>query len=365
MWLDKFFVNLCILVACLFFLHQLLKDRKVTPHSPLPLRFVIGGVLGLLGWLLMMHSLHVGDGTVFDLRILPVFIAAAAGGWVSALTTAVIVGAGRALLFDWTPATVAALSNLFVTAVICGVIVRYTENHICRWAAMSLVNIVAVGISILFIPGDLHVHMKFLLQYALVVSVAMWFTFLLIGYLYRSHEAFLQVRESARKDFLTGLNNVRSFDSAINTLLQKNQEHGEELAFLLIDIDYFKKVNDTYGHSAGDEVLRQLSDVLSLTARSMDVVSRNGGEEFSLILPACSKHNALRVANRIRTTIEHHRFKLPSGQDIQVTVSLGLSQSTPEVPLTAYELVDLADEGLYLAKRSGRNRVCCFQPTDM
>jgi diguanylate cyclase len=362
MWFDKYFVNLCILVACLFFLHQVLKDRKITPSSPLLIRLGLGVVHGMLGWVLMMHTIHVGSSTVFDLRMLPVFLSATVGGSASALMAAVTVGTGRVVLFDWTPATIAALSNLMVTAILCGAIVRYARNEYRRWLYMSLVNIVALGISLLYLPGGTRMHMQVLWQYALVLLVASLFTYSLVRYLNSSHEAFLKVRESASLDFLTGLNNVRSFDTAINSLLQKNQEQGEVLALLLIDIDYFKKVNDTYGHPAGDEVLKQLSAVLTQTASGEMILSRNGGEEFSVILPACAQDNALRVAEQIRAAIEAHPFRLPDGQRIQMTVSTGLALSTPESPLTAYELVDLADEGLYRAKRAGRNRVCFLEP---
>ncbi|MBL0386667.1 GGDEF domain-containing protein [Tumebacillus sp. ITR2] len=348
----------------MFFLHQVFKDRNVTPTDKLYKRINFGLVQGVLGWLLMHYSLQLGGGVVFDLRMIPIFLAAATGGWAAALAAAFAEALGRIILFSWTPATMVATVTLTLTAIVSGSITRWVSNAPRSWMYMVFANLIVVCVGSIYAVPDSHLRLLIMLQYALVLSIASLFTYLLVHRLTSSHEMFVKIRDSARVDFLTGLNNVRSFDEAINSLLQKNMDYGENLSFLMIDIDHFKKVNDTYGHPAGDEVLKQLGELLTHTSRGRDIVSRNGGEEFSVILPGCSRENALHVAERLRAVIARHPFQLPDDQVIKVTVSLGLAVSTPDVPLTVDELVHLADEGLYRAKRTGRNRVCEFQPLE-
>ncbi|KEO83594.1 GGDEF domain-containing protein [Tumebacillus flagellatus] len=363
-WFDKFFINLCILVTCLFFLHQFFKDRMIKQGDPQYKQIVFGLVMGLLGCLLMHYSLLLAFGAVFDLRMIPIFLAASFAGWPAALVTAVVEAVGRILMFSWSPTTSVAGLVLLVTAIVSGIVVQFVPNNARRWMYMVFMNAIIVSIGSIYAVPNVRLRLLVVLQYTIVLAVASLFTYLLVHHLIRAHEMFVKIRDSAAVDFLTGLNNVRTFDAAINTMLQKNVEHGEALSFLMIDIDHFKKVNDTYGHPAGDEVLKQLSEQLSRVSRSLDVVSRNGGEEFSVILPKCPREYAYQVAERIRSAVERHPFQLPDGQVIGVTISIGLAVSTKEQPLSVDELVHLADEGLYQAKRTGRNRVCEVQSTN-
>lgn len=142
----------------------------------------------------------------------------------------------------------------------------------------------------------------------------------------------------------------------IKESIEKADKKGESLSFILIDIDHFKQVNDTYGHQSGDEVLKQLSNVIWHCCRSVDIVSRNGGEEFSIILPACSKNQAGETAERIRSAVEFRKFILPDGSKINVTVSLGVS-SYRETTENQQNLIEQADHCLYQAKATGRNKV--------
>ena len=117
-----------------------------------------------------------------------------------------------------------------------------------------------------------------------------------------------------------------------------------------------KKVNDTYGHQAGDEVLRQLGGLLISCSRPSDIVSRNGGEEFSLLLKNCSYSQALEIAERLRGIVENHRFSLPNGKELKITISLGASTYL-ETTQCLEEFIKQADDTLYKAKRTGRNKV--------
>lgn len=116
-------------------------------------------------------------------------------------------------------------------------------------------------------------------------------------------------------------------------------------------------MNDTYGHLAGDEVLRQLGLLLSTCTRSFDIISRMGGEEFSVLLFNCSNELALDIGERIRSCIEHHPFILPDGKSICLTISIGAA-TFMETTHNPEQLVKQADSALYIGKNTGRNKVC-------
>ncbi|WP_278280578.1 GGDEF domain-containing protein [Tepidibacter formicigenes] len=164
-------------------------------------------------------------------------------------------------------------------------------------------------------------------------------------------------KEQSIKDFLTGLNNVREFDLVLNKLINKVKEDKEKLSILIIDIDYFKKVNDTHGHQNGNLVLQELGRILCRSCRTGDIISRIGGEEFSILLPNCSYYQALEVGERIRRDIQNHKFILLDNANINVTVSIGVA-TYPDTVGNLDELVMKADEALYKAKQTGRNKVC-------
>lgn len=132
----------------------------------------------------------------------------------------------------------------------------------------------------------------------------------------------------------------------------------------MIDIDFFKKVNDTYGHAEGDAVLRELGKILLKSCRSYDIVSRNGGEEFTILLLDCPEIQALQIAERVRYSVETHPFIMTNETQINITVSIGVS-SYPEATNKIEKLLELADETLYIAKRTGRNKVCSSNTTDI
>ena len=176
------------------------------------------------------------------------------------------------------------------------------------------------------------------------------------AYLSELTSLYKQLKEGYSKDFLTGLNNVRCFDTIFNKILVDVKEKNERLSILFIDIDFFKKVNDTYGHKNGDIILKQLGGVLIDTCRSFDIVSRNGGEEFSVLLLDCSPDHAVEIAEKLRSTIENYKFILNDSTKINITVSIGVA-TYPDTTSDLDKLFEDADSALYTAKRNGRNKV--------
>lgn len=175
-------------------------------------------------------------------------------------------------------------------------------------------------------------------------------------------EANRRLQAISLTDPLTGLRNRRYFDEKIEREAVRAKRNTAPLSLLMIDIDHFKRVNDQYGHPAGDVVLRQVASTLkSCLKRETDVAARFGGEEFCILLPNTPHEGALHVAEIIRQTIEQNRINLPDGQPINLTVSIGLSTLPPALFDRTDLLLQVADTALYQAKSDGRNRVV-FRP---
>jgi len=163
--------------------------------------------------------------------------------------------------------------------------------------------------------------------------------------------------ELAVTDQLTGLHNRRYMNGQLDSLVKRAVMGGEPVSALLIDIDFFKKINDTFGHDIGDEVLREFALRLASNVRAIDLPCRFGGEEFVVVMPDTALADALRIAERIRNNVAGSPFKVAQGQELlTVTISVGVSATTGQGD-TPEALLKRADEGVYQAKASGRNAV--------
>jgi two-component system, cell cycle response regulator len=163
--------------------------------------------------------------------------------------------------------------------------------------------------------------------------------------------------EMAITDGLTGLHNRRYMESHLSSLVEQAAARGKPLTVLVLDIDYFKSINDTHGHDAGDEVLREFSQRLKKSIRGIDLACRYGGEEFVVVMPETDMAVATMVAERLRRRIASEPFPISQGTNaVEVTISIGLAARTSAAD-TAAQILKRADQALYRAKRDGRNRV--------
>ena len=173
---------------------------------------------------------------------------------------------------------------------------------------------------------------------------------------------FLDLQEElkllASIDPLTKLYNRRYFIKAATTILELAQRNKTITSVVMLDIDKFKRVNDVYGHKAGDETLVALASSLLKISRKSDIISRWGGEEFLLLLPDTDLNGAFIIAEKIRKKIEDLVVSLENEQTLQFTVSLGVSEFNSKNDLNIEASINRADKALYKAKESGRNRVC-------
>ncbi len=166
------------------------------------------------------------------------------------------------------------------------------------------------------------------------------------------------LRESALRDPMTGLNNRRYLEEYVDTLISAARRRKSSMALLLLDLDYFKVVNDTYGHDAGDTVLKSLATTLRNSVRASDMVIRFGGEEFLIVLQDTEAGGAAQVSENIRAAVEALKINIGS-EILQKTISIGFAMF-PEDSETFWQIVKFADVALYRAKHDGRNRVVRF-----
>ena len=170
---------------------------------------------------------------------------------------------------------------------------------------------------------------------------------------------FEQVKEQAVTDGLTGLYNRRYFEEYLKKEFTRAQRIKQPFSIIGLDLDFLKKINDTYGHSFGDTAIKAIADVLKTNARSIDTAARIGGEEFNIILPGVTSSGALIAAERIRKAIENKEIERIG----HITASVGIA-TYPEHAESIEDLLELADQAMYLSKQNGRNRVTIAKPMD-
>jgi diguanylate cyclase (GGDEF)-like protein len=171
-----------------------------------------------------------------------------------------------------------------------------------------------------------------------------------------------KLQKLAITDGLTKLHNSRSFYSQLEVEVDRFNRYKHPLSLLLLDIDHFKRYNDSFGHLEGDKVLVKISQLIKSCLRKLDTAYRYGGEEFTVILPETSCEEAVLVAERIRNTVQNLNFEPENGKKLSITISIGVTQYAAEEQLSTF--IQRADRAMYLSKQNGRNRVTAVKHED-
>ncbi|KPB04521.1 GGDEF domain-containing protein [Bacillus sp. CHD6a] len=359
---NDLFFNLCVLFSLIFIYLQLRWKIQLEKRNYLISVLIDGVAGGLLGIILMYYSIQVTQETIVDLRYIPVMLVIMFLGLPQALISTILIIIGR-FIFGFTTSAVAAFIMMAILMLgfvfINKLSVKYNigRHSFKKSLAMILFSNIVFSVFIYILVKDYGVLKSLIPSYWIISIVGGFTSVFFVEYIRKTQYLLMKYEEESTTDFLTGLNNVRQFDAIWNSLIDNATTKGEKLSLLFIDIDHFKHVNDTYGHPVGDMILAELGKILKNTTRSFDVVSRNGGEEFSVILPDSPHPHAMEIAERIRKAVEAYKFNVSKTELINITVSIGVA-TYPETVSDRNEMVYIADECLYKAKRTGRNRVC-------
>lgn len=354
--LKDYIINSLILVAFNSIIYQIFRNSGLNRSLTVKLRILSGGIWGLLGITLMVFGVYLPNNLVVDFRNLAVFLSAINGGWASATTSALIISIFRLMAYGINKPSIIAIIVLAVSVIVFCLIALLKIQNTLKWllsiGISQLISFVAFSIII----DDIKLLQEVRLSYFIGLSLISFLLYYYIKYMEELTESFRKYKQEAKKDFLTGLNNVRQFDILYNDIIDNIDSGYKAVSLLYIDIDFFKKVNDTFGHKEGDLVLKKLGEILGNTCRSIDIVSRNGGEEFSVILINCSSEMAIEIAERIRKNVETTPIELSNHNKINITVSIGIA-SYP-IPVSDFNMLrERADMALYEAKHTGRNKV--------
>jgi len=350
-------VNASFLITTLFIGSQVFKNTGINNLSLIRYKVLMGLIGGISCITLMYYGFHINTGVILDFRNIPEVIVAIMGGSISVLITAVLSILFRLFYFGVSTYSIVTSIGIAMVTLGCALISRFKISVIRKCGYMGMLGLIirTIVFSLLINNTDLLLRVLMLFWIGtIVIGIAVYY---LIQHLVTAHNLILNLKESATTDFLTGLNNTRSFDTYFNKSIKNSLEKGEQLSFLMVDIDFFKKINDTYGHSVGDFILKEFGKIIVSSCRTFDLVSRMGGEEFSVVLPNCPLSKTLEIAERIRRNMENYNFITENNKSVHITVSIGVAVY-PDTINNVEQITERADEGLYKAKQSGRNKVC-------
>ncbi|GGA27374.1 diguanylate cyclase [Paenibacillus physcomitrellae] len=353
--IEKLINNFTLLTSFLFF-GNMVRSRYFTgikANSTLR-RMSEGALLGIFGVLLIHFSFPLTEHVRADARQLAVLVSVYLGGWLSGLFTMAFLLIYRLFfVHEFNGTSVYAAINIFATLGIAISLINEGKLDFKRWVtALLLTDLLTFSFMLIKLQGKTSMDLSYFALFYLISGLLLYF---MIRYLKRTHTMMQRMKEAAARDHLTGLYNTRSLEAYFEHRSDNSENEKHPYSMLVIDIDHFKEVNDTYGHAAGDAVLVQLAEVLNDSFRSGDYIARKGGEEFVVIVERCGRDKIGQVADNMRNNVQNKPFILPNGTRLNLTVSVGAA-SYPQTACT--ELFEQADQMLYKAKHLGRNRVC-------
>lgn len=345
--------RLAVLVLVYAGILQMLRSRRLTRQV------VLGLAFGASSIFTMMDPVVIAPGILADIRNVPVLLSGPFGGPVSLAISATMAAIYRLAIGGagaW-PSIVGIVAVAAASLLFCRLVARTAAD--LRWRDLFLLGAASLAwaASLPFL-SDLSLN-QFLSSAALPTFIMTALGTILLGVMLsresRRLRAEEQIRELALTDALTGLPNRRAFKDSLGRHAGLALRNNGKLALLLVDIDHFKRVNDRYGHIAGDEALSALAGILSASLRQGDLAARLGGEEFAVLLPTEDVSGAIALAERLREEVAATPLPTSRGK-ITITISIGLAVA--EAPgIDAEGLVAEADAALYGAKAAGRNHI--------
>lgn len=358
--LTNYFINAAFLVTFISIIYIYFIKTEINSNSKRVFKLFLGFIYGVLGIILMIFSVNAGDNVLVDYRYLPLMLSYFSCGLTSGILTFFIIFTGRLLLHGINFVSTVGILGLIIVILICIVVNSLVKSREKLWLVSLGASLLVAEILYFILIEDPNMRLTIIATHSLSYILLGVFTYLYTNKLQLLGQSYRKYRSESSHDFLTGLNNVRSFDRLYDNAKNRAVENDLPLCLLAIDIDFFKKVNDTYGHLEGDIVLQALSSILKKSCRSTDIVSRNGGEEFSVILHDCIPDIGIEIAEKIRRNVASTPIKLSDGKEINITVSVGVA-CFPDYVREINDIREKADIALYEAKRTGRNKCVLFK----
>ncbi|WP_026675464.1 GGDEF domain-containing protein [Alkalihalobacterium bogoriense] len=348
--MKEMVTNAAIIASFVFVIGYIYRAKRISVRSPMKMKLVIGMCSGFLGFLLIFYGFQIQE-TIIDMRYIAVMIAAYTTGLLPALLAGTIIAIGRLLVHGVTVSSITAVVTIIILAFGTGIIGQRYQMQKFSWTAMTAFALLVGNGTLYFLLKDMNI----LLIFNVIFLLSSIFVKICVNYVREANDVYRKMIRLSVEDHVTGLLNRRGFFQEMKKVLEKVEANeSSSVSFIIADIDYFKKVNDTYGHSVGDIVLEEVGKMIKESMSKTDVVARIGGEEFGLLVSTSSQEEALMIAEKVREKVEHYEF-CADGTIFTVTLSLGVAMYEPS--LDEAKLFRLADQALYEAKAMGRNNV--------
>lgn len=361
--INNLISNASLLLVGLYVISRLTK-LGVTTKLPIRRQVTISLLLAGLSILITLHGVLWNAQADFQYGFVPMIIAALYFGLPGVRITYVASVLVLPFILNETLLLITFLD--YTLAALAAVIFMQLRERIKPSRDIRIVHAISLGFIALFSMlnisnyASMELYVTTLLAFIAIGYSTGFVLHIVYGGLHkiqRSERLISKYKEAAFTDALTGLGNRRRFEEEMTRVDEEVFRGTQDVALLLLDIDHFKLINDTYGHDAGDAILMELGRRLTKTARADDMVCRNGGEEFSVLLADCNLSQGFVIGKRYLREIAETPFRLPDGSFIDVTVSIGVASTSEAKVISSSLLIKKADVGLYVAKRSGRNRL--------
>lgn len=355
--LSNLFINGCILIAIIFITTEFLESNKVRKCSK-NLKSIISGIaFSISSIFLMNYSIFITPNAFLDFRTISQSSSAFYGGPVSSIVTGLISATYRLFYFGLNLNSILTFISMTASSFLCAYISKGRLSKKLQWLLMIISTSFIHSILFFLVLDDLGDVIKVVLSLIAGTTIVSTLVYYVFKHLSLSRDQMQILKEQACMDFLTGVHNKRNFDSLYDEEIKKIKNKDNVFSVLIIDIDYFKNINDTYGHLSGDRVLKDLGHILTMFAKKNEIVGRIGGEEFCVLLRGYSKDEAVEFGENLRKYIEQTKFIISSQKQIHVTISIGISSNEND-NVDIDSVREIADQNLYKCKKSGRNRVC-------
>lgn len=356
----QIFTLICVLMTLQAIYYQLKIKLNLAMVNNISEKLLSGFISGLMAVILSFYSIQFSFDISVGLAVTSLLIGLIYSGPLTFSIGYTIYG----IWYFLNPYNTAALD--FINYIVIG-LVLIAVNHLIRERSVYLKAIISViayaslsAFSIFLVSGDLSFTLLTMSVYLILASISIYAGVLLITYMQNYKKMFEKMEFEAMHDALTGLLNRRHFNQCINEL-----NPDSPVSLLMLDIDKFKSINDTYGHSAGDTVLKKVADIIKNVVAEKYSIARIGGEEFAIILRDRSLDEAKIIAENLRQAVEDMDIVNDETDcTVNVTISVGIA-SYPADTESIPKLYDNADERLYFSKKLGRNQIQYSTPKEM